>query len=175
MEEALGPVVEMNQRVWDALRGSLNDLTGDEIHWRMLPQANSINIIVRHLRLEAEWHLRSLEHGKPMPTIAVEASQEDIDKVGFDFQENLEQLEVSYERFLEILRSSTIDVVRKRTTAAYGEVATRGRTYLIAYHQAMHAAMHCGQIRTIRNLYAKTRGQAARFHPENPTYPRQQP
>ena len=31
--------------------------------------------------------------------------------------------------------------------------------------------MHCGQIQTIRNLYRKTRGEPARFFPENPTYP----
>jgi hypothetical protein len=30
--------------------------------------------------------------------------------------------------------------------------------------------MHCGQIRTIRNLYSKMLGEPARFHPENPTF-----
>jgi hypothetical protein len=39
------------------------------------------------------------------------------------------------------------------------------------YHQAIHLAMHCGQSRTIRNLYCKARGEPARFFPDNPTYP----
>ena len=35
-----------------------------------------------------------------------------------------------------------------------------------------HLAMHCGQIRSIRNLYRKTRGEPLRFFPDNPTFPR---
>ena len=42
---------------------------------------------------------------------------------------------------------------------------------MLAYHQATHLARHTGQIRTIRNLYRKTRGEPARFFPDNPTYP----
>lgn len=60
--------------------------------------------------------------------------------------------------------------LRERTTPAYGDAAA-GSVYFLGYHQAMHVAMHCGQIRTIRNLYRKTRGAPARFFPDNPTYP----
>ena len=31
--------------------------------------------------------------------------------------------------------------------------------------------MHWGQVRTLRNLYRKTRGEPARFFPDNPTFP----
>jgi hypothetical protein len=89
-----------------------------------------------------------------------------------DFEENFKTLAEFYTRFLQVLRTATLDTLRQRTSTAYGEaIGTEGQTYLLAYHQATHMAMHCGQIRTIRNLYRKTRGEPARFFPENPTYP----
>ena len=156
-----------------ALKNALQDLTEEEIHWRPLPQANTISVIVRHLRIESEWHLASLERGEPMPTIAVAPSQEAIDAVPDDFQENFKKLEEFSTRFLELLRTTSLNTLRERTVGAYGKVSEMdGRTYFLGYHQATHLAMHCGQIRTIRNLYCKTRGEPARFFPENPTYPR---
>lgn len=173
MDDALRVVSEMNESMWARLTNALEDLTEEEIHWRPLPQANTINVIVRHLRIEAAWHLDSLERGEPMPTVATSPSQEAIDAVPEDFEENFKKLEELYARFLEILRTTTLNTLRQRTAAAYGEVSeNEGRTYLLGYHQATHLAMHCGQIRTIRNLYRKTRGEPARFFPENPTYPR---
>ena len=169
MDDALRVVAEMNESIWDRLKNALEDLSEEEIHWRTLPQANTINVIIRHLRIEAQWHLDSLERGAPMPTIAVAAPLEAIDAVPADFEENFKRLDELYTRFVEILRTATLEALQQRTTAAYGEA--RGLTYLLGYHQAIHLAMHCGQIRTIRNLYRKTRGELARFHPENPTYP----
>ena len=79
MNEGVEIVAEMHRTLWDQFRGSFDDLTDEEIHWRVLPQANSINLIVRHLRIESEWHLRSIQSGAPMPTIAARVSQEAID------------------------------------------------------------------------------------------------
>ena len=168
MEDALRVVVEMNETIWGRLKDALEDLNEEEIHWRPLPQANSINVIIRHLRIEAQWHLDSLEHGEPMPTIAAAAPREAIAAVPADFEENLKMLEELYTRFVEILRTATLASLRQRTVAAYGEAM--GLPYRLAYHQATHLAMHCGQIRTIRNLYRKTRGEPARFFPENPSF-----
>lgn len=169
-------VFEMNANMWAAVKNSLEDLTEEEIHWRPLPQANTINVIVRHLRIEAEWHVDSLERGEPMPTVAVPPSQKAIDAVSEDFEDNFRKLEQFCTRFLEILRTTTLDTLRERTAAAYGKVsAMEGRTYFLGYHHATHLAMHCGQIRMIRNLYRKTRGEPARFVPENPTYPKVPP
>jgi len=174
MDDALTVVVAMNRTVWQGVKGALKDLSEDEIEWRPLPQANNINVIVRHLRIEAEWHLASLEHGAPMPTIAVSPSQEAIDAVPLDFETNFRKLEESCARFLDLLAASTLDTLKQRTAAAYGKRSeVEGRTYLLGFHQAMHLAMHGGQIQSIRNLYCKTRGQPARFFPENPTYPKQ--
>ena len=169
MDDALRVVVEMHESLWGRLKNALEDLSAEEIHWRPLPQANAINVIIRHLRIEAQWHLDSLERGEPMPTIAVAAPQEAIDAVPADFEENFKRLEELYTRFVEILRTATLVTLQQRTAAAYGEA--RRLTYSLGYHQAIHLAMHCGQIRTIRNLYRKTRGEPARFFPENPTYP----
>jgi hypothetical protein len=49
MIEGLRIVTEMQQALWDQFRGSFDDLTEDEIHWRCVPQANSINVVVSHL------------------------------------------------------------------------------------------------------------------------------
>jgi hypothetical protein len=169
MDDALRVVVEMHESLWGRLKNALEDLSPAEIHWRPLPQANTINVIIRHLRIEAQWHLDSLECGEPMPTIVVAPRQEAIDAVPVDFEENFKRLEELYTRFVELLRTVTLGTLEQRTAAAYGEA--RRLTYPLGYHQAVHLAMHCGQIRTIRNLYCKTRGEPARFFPENPTYP----
>jgi hypothetical protein len=169
MDDALRVVVEMHESLWGRLKHALEDLSAEEMHWRPLPQANSISVIVRHLRIEAQWHLDSLERGEPMPTIALAAPQAAIDAVPADFGENFKRLEELYTRFVERLRTATLATLQQRTAAAYGDA--RRLTSALGYHQALHLALHCGQIRTIRNLYCKMRGEPARFFPENPTYP----
>ncbi len=162
----------MNERMWDRFKDALEDLPEAEIHWRPLPEANSIDLIVRHLRIEAAWHLNSLQHGAPLPTVAAPAPQEAIDAVPLDFDENLRTLEELFTRFVETLRTLTPSTLEERTTIAYGDaLKAEGRHYLLAYQQATHLALHLGQIRMLRNLYRKTRGQPARFRPVNPTYP----
>jgi len=172
VDDALRVVVEMNQRAWTLFKATVADLGSDEIDWRPLPQANSVNIIVRHLRIESQWHLDSLARGDAMPSDTTPALQAEIDAVPLDFTANLDKLEQLYTSFLDVLRSTTLDGLHQRTAAAYGSAAAAEAAHLLAYHQAMHVSMHCGQIRSIRNLYRKTRGQPARFFPDNPTYPR---
>jgi hypothetical protein len=172
MDDALEIIREMNASAWQVLDNSLQEVTDEEAYWRPLPEANTISLIVRHLRIEAEWQVNSLAHGEPMPTIAVAPSQKAIDAVADEFAVNKAKLQELCARFLDILRTTTVQDLRDRTAAAYGHVADRDdRRYFIAYHHATHLAMHGGQIRTIRNLYRKTRGQPARFVPHNPTYP----
>jgi hypothetical protein len=166
-------VAEMHQALWDQFRGSFDGLTEEEIHWQALPQANSINVVVRHLRIESEWQLRSIQSGEPMPTIAAPVFQEAIDAVPFDFAENLNTLQRLYTAFCGTLGTQSLGALKDKGAAAYGEAVTgKGHAYVLAYHQATHLAYHTGQIRSIRNLYRKTRGEPARFFPDNPTYPR---
>ena len=174
MDDALVLISEMNELIWKALKRSVGDLTKEEIDWRPLPQANSINIIVRHLAIEAQWHLDSLERGEPMPGATVSPDlQQMIDAVPLDFEQNYKNLERLYTRFIEILRAMTLPQLQQRTEAAYGHAPEfKAPAHFLGYHQAVHVAGHCGQISTIRNLYRTTRGEPARFFPENPTYPK---
>ena len=115
MDDGLRIVTEMHQALWDQFRGSFDDLTEDELHWRVLPQANSINVIVRHLRIESEWHLRSIQSGEPMPTIAVPVSQEAIDAVPFDFAENLNTLQRLYTAFCDTLGTQSLGTLKAKS------------------------------------------------------------
>jgi len=133
MDLALQLVVEMNQWIWSRFKDDLKDATPEEIDWRPLPQANNIGVIVRHLRIEAVWHLASLEHDEPMPV-------------------------------------QLTDHVRQQVDLNLSSGVSRPM-HLLGFHQATHLATHLGQIRSILNLYLKTRGEAARFSPENLSFP----
>src|SRR5919109_2274649 len=108
MDDTLRVVVEMYESLWGRLTHALEDLSAEERHWRPLPHANTINVIIGHLRIEVQWHLDSLERGAPMPTIAVAAPQEAIDAVPADFEANFQRLEELYTRFVEVLRTATL-------------------------------------------------------------------
>jgi hypothetical protein len=173
VDEELRIAAEVNQRAWNQLKDALGDLSDDEINWRPLPQGNNINVIVRHLRIEAQWHLDSLIRGDAMPSEVTPTLQREIDAVPLDFLRNLGKLEELLTGFLDGLRTTTLRDLHLRTAAAYGSAsAARGLDHFLGYHQALHVAAHCGQIRMIRNLYRATRGEPGRFFPENPTYPR---
>jgi Protein of unknown function (DUF664) len=172
VDEALRVACEMNERMWDRFEEAFTDLDAEEIRWRALPEANSIDLIVRHLRIEAEWHLRSLREGAPLPTVAAPAPKPAIDTVPLDFARNFPALKHLVALFIATLRETTLTTVRERTASAYGEaLKNENRHYLLAYQQATHLALHLGQIRMIRNLYRKTRGLPARFRPDNPSFP----
>jgi hypothetical protein len=170
MDAALQVVVEMAEFIWQEFSNDLEDVSAEEVAWRPLPEANSIGLIVRHLSIEAQWHLASLERGTPMPREATEDLLREIDSVPLDFTANLKSLERSYAAFLTALKYTTLHDLEQRTQSAYEHWRSRPAHFL-GFHQAMHLATHRRQIRTIRNLYRKTRGEPARFFPDNPTYP----
>lgn len=171
MDEALRVVIEMTQSIGQGFRQDLEGVTPEEAAWRPLPQANSINLIVRHLSIEARWHRASLEHGEPMPHETTEDLQRSIDLVPLDFGSNLKAFEEAYSSFIAALGTMTLVGLQQRTAVAYRDWPSCS-AHLLGFHQAMHVAMHWGQIRTIRNLYQKSRGQPARFFPDNPTFPK---
>jgi hypothetical protein len=174
VDDGLRVACELNQSALDRLKDALADLDEYEIDWRPLPESNNINVIVRHLRIEAQWHLDCLQRGDIMPFDVTPDLQKAIDAVPLDCRRNLEQFEGLYEAFIEALRATTLSGLEQRTVTAYGNAARSPvAAHFLGYHQALHVATHCGQIRTIRNLYRKTRGERARFFPDNPTYPGQ--
>jgi hypothetical protein len=166
-------VVEMNEAMWHRFVADLHDVTPEEADWRPLPQANSINAILRHLRIEAEWHLASLEHGEAMPGDVSPDLQRKIDSVPMDFVQNSKELARLYGRFLDVLRQTPLTMLQHQSQLAYGTPASAASLppHFLGFHQATHLASHLGQIRALRNLYRKTSGERARFHPDNPTYP----
>ena len=171
MDKDLQVVIEMTERIGQGFRRDLDDVTSEEVDWRPLPQANSINLIVRHLCIEAQWHQASLERGEPMPSETTDDLQRQIDSVPLDFERNLKTFEDAYSSFLTALRKMTLVDLEQRSRAAYQGRPVRSAHFL-GFHQAMHVSMHWGQIRTIRNMYRKTRGEPARFFPDNPTFPK---
>jgi hypothetical protein len=173
VEDGLSFVVEMNQAIWDRFVADLHDLTPEEADWRPLPQANSISLILRHLRIEAEWHLASLERGEVMPGDLSPELRQQIESVPVDFVQNSKALTSLFARFVAVLRETPLPQLALQTQRAYGTVLGGASLppHFLGFHQATHLASHSGQIRSIRNLYRKTRGEPARFHPENPTYP----
>src|SRR5439155_19948389 len=123
-----------------------------------------------HLRIESEWHLNSILRGDVMPFGVSPDLQRQIDAVSLNFNANRDALMQSGAAFMKHLQVMTPSALRERTAQAYD--AKAGQTpHLLAYHQAMHLMTHCGQIRMIRNLYGKNRGERPRFFPDNPTYP----
>ncbi len=173
MDDGVLLVVEMNEAIWARFAVDVSDVTPEEVDWRPLPQANSINVILRHLRIEAEWHLASLERGAAMPSDVSAELQQQINSVPLDFGQNSKELASLYARFLAVLRQTPLPLLQQQTERAYGTSASGARfpPHFLGFHQATHLASHLGQIRALRNLYRKTRGEPARFHPNNPTYP----
>jgi hypothetical protein len=172
--DAMKPLQDLNEFVWKRFVDDVAAVTPDECDWRMLPEANTINILVRHLRIEAEWHTACLEHGEPMPMEASPELQKRIDEVPLDFERNRAELQRQYERFNAALRRTTLEALAERSAASYGATGT-APAHMLGFHQAVHLSMHWAQIRTIRTLYKKTRGEQvpARYHPGNVSYPKE--
>ena len=172
MDEALRLVIEMNEWTWQRFKDDLQDIVPEEIDWRPLPQANTINAIIKHLRVEAEWYVASLESGAQSLSQDRASVQQLTDSIPLNFECNLQELEVLYIRFIEALRGTTLATMQQQTVLA--QVFPGGAAHeasLLSFRQAQHLAMHWGQIRTIRNLYRATRGESRRFFPHNPTFP----
>jgi len=170
--DGMKPLLDMNEWIWNRFKKDLGDVTAEESDWRPVPQANTINIIVRHLRIEAEWHLDSLERGEQMPAEVSPSQQQAIDAVPLDFQRNLKELDEFYTRFIATLRDMTLAGVEERSALAYAAFPRPTPPHLLGFHQTVHLAMHLAQIRTIRTLYIKMRGEAvpARYYPDNASY-----
>jgi len=171
MDDALQLVIEMNEWIWSRFKGDLKDVTPEEADWRPVAEANSISAILRHLRIEPEWHLAAVERGEPMPVELPVSVRRQIEAAPTDFERNLEELDDLYTRFIGALGHTTLAALEQHTASAYQNFsgAASRPAHLLGFHQALHLATHLGQIRSIRNLYRKTRGEPA-FFPENPTF-----
>lgn len=170
MDDRMRFAVEMHEEALARLERALSDLDEGETEWRPWPESNNIVLIVRHLAIEARWHLDCLEHGAAMPFHPSPDLQREIDAVPVDFAANLRELTRCFPRFLEILRETSEEQLLARSASAYEERAA-SRPHFLGYHQAIHLFGHLGQISMIRNLYRRTRDRSG-FIPTNPTYPK---
>lgn len=119
-----------------------------------------------------QWSLASLEHGEQSPYQDTASVEQLTDSIPPDFERNLQELEELYVQFIAALRRMTLAALQQQTVL--DQVFPGGALHsvdLLSFRQAVHLAMHWGQIRTIRNLYRRTQGEPGRFFPDNPTFP----
>ncbi len=172
MDDSLRTVVEMNTVSWARFQRDVADVSPDEVDWRPLPEANTINLIVRHLRIDAAWHVRSIERQAPDQGSKVASDDARTESIPLEFHDNLSHLGNLVARFRDVLGRITAADLQRRSAWAYEAFPQATLPdHFLAYHFALHLAGHGGQIRTLRNLYEKTRGRPARFFPDNPTFP----
>jgi uncharacterized damage-inducible protein DinB len=169
MDEAMQLAIEMSEANWNNFTNDLKDLTPEEVNWRPLPQANNINVITKHLRVIEEMIIGYLAQGEQNPYKDAAAAQKLTDSVPLNFEQNLKEFEEFHNRFIAALRATTLeDLKRKTYLTPFARGPRPANALLLA--EISHLATHRGQIRTIRNLYRKTRGEQALFLPQNPTF-----
>ena len=116
MDERLGVVVEINEVAWARFRGDIADVVPAELNWRPLPQANTINLILRHLRIDAAWHLACVEREEPVAATVPHVHPESLP---LDFDHNLKEMGELGARFVGALRRMTLPELERRTASAY--------------------------------------------------------
>jgi uncharacterized damage-inducible protein DinB len=169
MDEAIQLAIEMSEANWNNFKNDLKDLTPDEINWRPLPQGNNVNVLMKHLRVVEELMLSRLEHGEQSPYKDAAGVQKLTDSVPLNCEQNMKELEGFHARFISALQSTTLaELKRQSFLTPFAQGPQPASTLLLA--EISHLATHRGQIRAIRNLYRKARGEPALFLPQNPTF-----
>jgi hypothetical protein len=167
MDDRLVAIVEINEVAWARFQKDIASLDPDEAEWRPLPGANTVNLILRHLLTDASWHLASIEgepgHVAPPP-----------ESLSLDPVQDLRDLAGLMERFLTALRGVDLPTLKERSARAYADYPPGSvPEHFLGYHFALHLTGHDAQIRTLRNLFRKARGETPLFFPDNPTFPRE--
>jgi uncharacterized damage-inducible protein DinB len=171
MDEAIQLAIEMSEANWNNFKNDVKGLTADELHWRPTQHGNNINVLVRHVRGVEELFLSRLEQGPQSPYKDAASVQRLTDSISQDFEENMNELEDLHNRFISVLRSTTLAELRRKTfVTPFAQGPQPANMLLLA--EISHLATHRGQIRTIRNLYRKARGEKGLFLPQNPTFGR---
>jgi uncharacterized damage-inducible protein DinB len=169
MDEAVQFAIEMSEANWHNFKNDVKGLTADELHWRALPHGNNITALVRHVRGVEELFLSRLQQGEQSPYRDATSVQRLADSISQNFEQNMHELEDLHNRFISTLRSTTLAELRRRTfITPFAQGPQPAHTLLLA--EISHLATHRGQIRTLRNLYRKARGERGLFLPQNPTF-----
>jgi uncharacterized damage-inducible protein DinB len=169
LDEAMELAVEMSEATWNAFKSELKDLTPDEIAWRPVPQSNDIAVIVKHLRVVEDMFLAQLEKGEQSPYTDVPSVLKLTGSVPLNFEQNLKEFEELHTRFVNAMKQTTLADLKKKTFVSPFAQGPRPANSLL-FSEIGHLTLHRGQIRTLRNLYRKVRGEAGLFAPRNPTF-----
>jgi uncharacterized damage-inducible protein DinB len=169
MDDAIQLAVEMSEANWNNFKNDVKGLTADEINWRPLPQGNSINVLIKHLRVVEELILSRLEQGEQSPYKDGPSVQKLTDSISQDFDQNMNALEELHNRFIAVVRPITLAELKRKTfLTPFAQGPQPANTLLLG--EISHLATHRGQIRTIRNLYRRVHGEQGLFLPQNPTF-----
>lgn len=169
MDEAMELAIDMSETTWNAFKNELKDLTPEEITWRPLPQGNNIALIVKHLRVVEEVYLAQLEQGEQSPYKDAASVRQLTSAVPLNFDQNLKEFEELHNRFVQALKHTTFADLKRKTFISMAGQGGRPANALL-FSEIGHLTLHRGQIRTLRNLYRRTRGEAGLFAPQNPTF-----
>ncbi len=66
VDDALALAVSLNEWMLTRFREDLDNVTREEAEWRPLSQANRIGLILRYLRIRAEWHPENPTYAAPV-------------------------------------------------------------------------------------------------------------
>jgi len=169
MDDAIQLAVEMSEANWNNFKNDVKGLTADEINWRPLPQGNSINVLIKHLRVVEELFLSRLEQGEQSPYKDGPSVQKLTDSISPDFDQNMKALEELHNRFTAALRPTTLAELKRKTfLTPFAQGPQPANMLLLG--EISHLATHRGQIRAIRNLYRRVHGEQGLFLPQNPTF-----
>ena len=121
MDEALQVAIELNEYTWNGFKKDLEDVTAAEVNWRPCPEANTINLIVRHLRIDTPWHVRNV--GENSLGQDADTMNQTPESVPLDFERNLREFDELYTR---VHCRATSDDARQRGAAKRSRIPGRG-------------------------------------------------
>jgi len=171
MDQVIEFAVGMMERNWNELKDDLKDITDDELDWRPVPESNSIRSIVRHLRTVEQLYLSRLEDAENSPWKDNAAVQKLAESATYDFPQIMKEFEDFRNRFVSWIQGSTMADLKAQTfpdpSSPPGIVLTKDS---MISREIRHMITHRGQIRTLRNLYRRTKGKKGLFSPENESF-----
>lgn len=169
MDQVLEFAVGLMERNWSGLKNALQDMTDDELDWRPVPESNTIRSIVRHLRIVEQLYLSLLEDGEQTPWNNEDYVQQLTDSIPYDFQQNTKSFDDFHNRFVSLMKGSTLADLQGQIFVESSRSRPQAKDSLI-HREIRHIAAHEGQIRALRNLYRRMKGEKGLFFPENRTF-----
>ena len=168
MDQVIEYAVAMMETNWKDLENDLKDITDDELDWKLLPESNTIRSILRHLRTLEQIYLSLLEDGDNTPWKDGASMRKLADSVGHDFRQIMEEFKDLHAHMITSIKATTLDDLKVQTFLFVSpEPQTKDN---LIFREIKHIATHRGQIRTLRNLYRRTKGEEGLFVPKNSTF-----